>query len=156
MKTWTQIISDVNRQKIERNWTKLYWCIDLHDTIITGKYNKFNEGATIFPYAKETLDFLFNNNDNVITLWTSSYYDAIMDITNRFGLKFHHFNVNPGCPSNDLCDFKRKLYFNFLLDDKAGFDPHNDWREIYDVLTNANPQIIKNRRLLEDMNENNV
>jgi hypothetical protein len=76
-----------------------------------------------------------------------------MDITNRFGLKFHHFNVNPGCPSNDLCDFKKKLYFNFLLDDKAGFDPHNDWREIYDVLTNANPQTIKNRRLLEDMNE---
>ena len=113
MKTWTQIIQHVQKQKIERNWTKLYWCIDLHDTIITGKYNKFNEGATIFPYAKETLDFLYNSNDNVITLWTSSYYGAMIDITNRFGLKFHHFNVNPGCPSTDLCDFKRKLYFNF-------------------------------------------
>ena len=38
MKTWTQIIQHVQKQKIERNWTKLYWCIDLHDTIITGKY----------------------------------------------------------------------------------------------------------------------
>ena len=43
MKTWTQMITDVHRQKRERDWSTLYWCIDLHDTIITGKYNKYNQ-----------------------------------------------------------------------------------------------------------------
>ena len=34
MKTWTQVIQNVYKQKTERNWKELYWCIDLHDTII--------------------------------------------------------------------------------------------------------------------------
>lgn len=151
MKTWTQMIADVHRQKRERDWTHLYWCIDLHDTIITGKYNKFNQGATIFPYAKETLDYLYNTNDNVIILWSSSYTDAMVDIVDRFKLKFHHFNNNPECPSNNLCDFNNKLYFNFLLDDKAGFDPNNDWLEIYNVLTNSNKKLsVKQKRMMEE------
>ena len=151
MKTWTQMIADVHRQKRERDWTHLYWCIDLHDTIITGKYNKFNQGATLFPYAKETLDYLYNTNENIIILWSSSYTDAMVDIVDRFGLKFHHFNANPECPSNELCDFHSKLYFNFLLDDKAGFDPHNDWREIYEALTGSRRELTnKQKRMIEE------
>lgn len=146
------MIEDVRRQKRERDWTTLYWCVDLHDTIVTGKYNRFNQGATLFPYAKETLDYLYSTNDNVIILWSSSYVDAMTDIVNRMGLKFHHFNANPECPSNELCDFKSKLYFNFLLDDKAGFDPYCDWKEIYETLTNTKSVLsTKNKRLLEDM-----
>ena len=151
MKTWTQMIADVHRQKRERDWTHLYWCIDLHDTIITGKYNRFNQGATLFPYAKETLDFLYKTNENIIILWSSSYTDAMIDIVDRFDLKFHHFNANPECPSNNLCDFRNKFYFNFLLDDKAGFDPHNDWREIYETLTNPPRELTnKQKRLIEE------
>ena len=145
------MIADVHRQKRERDWTTLYWCIDLHDTIITGKYNKFNQGATIFPYAKETLDYLYNTNDNVIILWSSSYTDAMVDIVDRFKLKFHHFNNNPECPSNNLCDFNNKLYFNFLLDDKACFDPNNDWLEIYNVLTNSTKKLsVKQKRMMDE------
>jgi hypothetical protein len=39
--------------KKARGWTKLYWCIDLHDTVITGTYNRHNDGSKIFPYAKK-------------------------------------------------------------------------------------------------------
>jgi len=141
MKTWKQIIENTFAQKKVRGWTKLYWCIDLHDTIITGKYNKFNEGATIFPYAKETLDYLYNTNENTIILWSSSYVDAMIDIVNKMNLKFHFFNENPECPSNELCDFNNKLYFNFLLDDKAGFDPQKDWEEIYFTLVNQSKSL---------------
>lgn len=133
MKTWSQFICYVHQQKHERDWSKLYWCIDLHDTIITGKYNRFNQGATIFPYAKETLDLLYNTDDNIIILWSSSHADAMTDAVKKFNLKFHHFNTNPECPSNELCNFDKKLYFNFLLDDKALFDPLTDWKEIYET-----------------------
>jgi hypothetical protein len=53
-------------------------------------------------------------------------------------LNFNAINCNPECPSTDLCDFQDKFYFNFLLDDKAGFDGTKDWREIYEALTDVN------------------
>jgi 3',5'-cyclic AMP phosphodiesterase CpdA len=134
MKNWTQIIYDLHVQKTTRKWEKLYWAVDLHDTVITGKYNRFNEGATLFPFAKLTLDYLFNHTDHVTILWTSSYNESAMDVLKRFDLKFNYFNENPECPNSDLCDFNKKFYFNFLLDDKAGFDPHSDWEEIYSIL----------------------
>jgi len=84
MKTWTQIIQQVQSQKVERKWEKLYWCIDLHDTIITGTYNRFNSGAVIYPYAKETLDYLYNSPDHYTILWTSSYMTSIQDVVQRF------------------------------------------------------------------------
>jgi hypothetical protein len=134
MKTWTQIIQNTLIQKAERNWDKLYWSIDLHDTVITGKYNKFNHGATLFPGAKKTLDFLHNRKDHVTILWTSSHPESIDEVIRRFDLKFHYIGKNPECPNTDLCNFDSKHYFNFLLDDKAGFDGNSDWLEIYNAL----------------------
>jgi hypothetical protein len=116
MKTWTQIIQHVQKQKIERKWQKLYWAIDMHDTIITGTYNRFNDGAVIYPYAKETLDYLFNSPDHYTILWTSSYMTSIQDVVQRFDLNFNGINCNPECPNTTLCDFQSKFYFNFVLD----------------------------------------
>ena len=138
MKTWTQIIQHVQSQKVERKWEKLYWGIDLHDTIITGTYNRLNSGAVIYPYAKETLDYLYNSPDHYTILWTSSYMTSIQDVVQRFDLNFNAINCNSECPNTSLCDFQDKFYFNFLLDDKAGFDGAKDWREIYETFTNVN------------------
>jgi hypothetical protein len=151
MKTWTQTIKHGFDQKHERGWKTLYWCIDLHDTVITGTYDRFNLGSKLFPYAKETLDYLYNSDEHVSILWTSSHIDAVKDITKKFDLKFNHFNCNPECPNTNLCDFDKKFYFNFLLDDKSGFDPLNDWKEIYDVLTSKNQSMTnKQKRIIED------
>lgn len=152
MKTWTQIINNTIAQKKTRGWSRLYWCIDLHDTVLTGTYKRDNDGAKVFPYAKETLDYLFDSQDHATILWTSSYVDSARDVCNRFNLRFGYFNVNPECPNTDICDFDRKLYFNFLLDDKAGFDPYSDWQEIYEALTQ--PSVFtsnKQKRLYEDI-----
>ena len=135
MKTWSEIINKVKEQKIKRNWSKIYWAIDLHDSIISGEYNKFNKGSILYPYAKEVLDLLYNSTDNITILWTSSYDDAILDIITKFDLKFHYYNENPECSNNELCNFDQKFYFNLLLDDKSGFEP-KDWEEIYKALTN--------------------
>jgi hypothetical protein len=151
MKTWTQIIQHVHKQKIERKWQKLYWAIDMHDTIITGTYNRFNDGAVIYPYAKETLDYLFNSPDHYTILWTSSYMTSIQDVVQRFDLNFNGINCNPECPNTTLCDFQSKFYFNFVLDDKAGFDGTKDWREIYEALTNTDKVYsTKQKRIMED------
>jgi hypothetical protein len=134
MRTWTQLIEKTFKQKVERNWDSLYWVVDLHDTVIEGKYNRFNEGSTIYPYAKETLEFLYHHPVHKSILWTSSYDDSIENVLQKFDLKFNYLHINPECPNTSLCNFDRKLYFNFLLDDKALFDPHTDWKEIYECL----------------------
>ena len=134
MKTISEIINRVLEQKKTRKWDNLYWAIDLHDTVITGKYNKFNDGAELYPHAKEVLDYLYNSKVHRTILWTSSYEDAVNDILKRFDLKFHYFNINPECPNNQLCDFSKKFYFNILLDDKASFDGTTDWLEIKNAL----------------------
>jgi len=63
---------------------------------------------------------------------------SIQDVVQRFDLNFNAINCNSECPNTSLCDFQDKFYFNFLLDDKAGFDGAKDWREIYEALTNVN------------------
>lgn len=137
MKTWKEQIEFTYQQAAKRKWNRLYWLVDLHDTVITGKYNRFNEGATVFPYAKETLDWLYQHPVHQTILWTSSHDDAIDDLLKRFDLRFNFLHSNPECPSTELCNFDRKLYFNFILDDKALFDPHSDWEEIYKTLLTA-------------------
>lgn len=123
------------QQKKERNWPKLFWCIDLHDVIIAGKYNKFNVGAELFPGAQEVLQNLYARSDMCLILWTSSHNDALKNITDRlyfsYGIKFHYFSENPECPNTELCDFSKKFYFNILLEDKSSFDgPGGDWNLI--------------------------
>lgn len=151
MKRWTDIIENVYRQKSERGWKELYWCIDLHDTVITGTYNKFNEGAVLYPYAKATLDYLYYDPNHVTILWTSSHYPAIGDVMARYQLKFNHINSNPVCASTEICNFTDKFYFNFLLDDKAGFDGNTDWKEIYYALVDPTFTFSKkHKRIIED------
>lgn len=136
MKSWKQIIEHAYKQKVERNWTKLYWCIDLHDTVISGKYNRYNIGSELYPHAKKTLDYLYNSDLHRTILWTSSYTDSVTQVLKTFDLNFHYQDENPECPETELCNFKKKFYFNFLLDDKGGFCGNSDWKEIYDSLRN--------------------
>jgi hypothetical protein len=134
MRTIADNIRFALAQKTIRNWDTLYWAIDLHDTVITGKYNRFNEGAVLYPDAKVVLDFLHKSQDHRTILWTSSYQDSVANVLAKFDLKFHYLNENPECKSGELCDFRQKLYFNILLDDKAGFVGETDWTAIRNVL----------------------
>lgn len=130
----------MHTKKVERNWTRLYWCIDLHDVIIEGKYNKFNSGRALAPSCAEVLKLLHRHKENCLILWTSSHNEAIDDILlwmrDDCGINcFDYVNENPEVPDNDLCSFKWKFYFNVLLDDKSGFSWEEDWRDIYHLLT---------------------
>jgi hypothetical protein len=125
------------REKKEKGWQRLYWCIDLHDVVIEGKYNKFNEGAQIYPNAKEFFQWANKRDDTILILWSSSHSDALDKILltlGEQGIRFHFVNTNPLEKNNHLCDFNKKLYFNILLDDKAGFEGVTDWKLIIDEL----------------------
>jgi hypothetical protein len=118
------------RDKKNRNWDRIYICVDLHDVVIEGKFNKFNIGAEFFPGAVDVLRQFSYRKDIVLILWTSSHDDSVAAIMKKMednGIEFRYVNVNPECPNTELCDFSKKLYFNILLDDKAGFEGKTDW-----------------------------
>lgn len=131
-------IRHVYSQKTVRGWDRIYWCIDLHDVIIEGKYNKFNSGRELAPNCKKVLQLLREHKENCLILWTSSHDDAIDDVLawlHSEGIFFDYINENPECPDTELCSFRWKFYFNILLDDKAGFDLKTDWTSIHTLLT---------------------
>lgn len=116
--------------KKKKNWSKLFWCIDVHDVILEGKYNLMNEGASFMPNALKVLKNLSGRGDMVLILWTSSHDAPIKEVQDSLktnGVKFDYVNENPECPGTALCDFSKKFYFNVLLDDKAGFVGETDW-----------------------------
>lgn len=116
--------------KTQRSFDVIYVAVDLHGTILTPEYNKFNKGAKIYPHSPEVLSYLTKRKDIVLILWTSSYWEPIEEIIRiaaQKGIVFDYFNENPAEKSGELCDFSQKFYFNVLIDDKAGFDPQKDW-----------------------------
>lgn len=125
------------RDKARRGWDRLYVCIDVHDVILEGKYNRMNVGASYFPNALKVLRQWSNRPDMILILWSSSHDDALEQVLadlRQEGVKFEFVNGNPECPNTPICNFDRKFYFNILLDDKAGFEGESDWKLIEDEL----------------------
>lgn len=123
-------IENAFKEKKRRKWSKLFWAIDLHNTIIPGTYSLFNNNREFYPGAKEVLQWLTNRRDMVFILWTSSHKEPIDDIRQWLlfqGIKVDYVNCNPEVGTDELCDFDGKFYFNVLLDDKAGFEGNCDW-----------------------------
>jgi hypothetical protein len=113
-----------------RDWDKLYWMIDLHDTVFKGDYKADSVGGEFYPKAKEVLQRLSNRKDVVLIVWTCSYAPIInqtMEWLRSHGIVFQYANENPECPSIKHADFTHKFYFNIVLDDKAGFEGETDW-----------------------------
>jgi hypothetical protein len=118
------------RDKALRRWPNVYWCIDVHDVILEGKYSLMNDGAGYLPNALKVLRMLSKKSETKLILWTSSYpapISKVLDGLEKEGVTFAFVNENRDCPNDKLCDFGKKFYFNILLDDKAGFDGATDW-----------------------------
>jgi len=118
---------------IPRGWDTIYICIDVHDVILEGKYNRHNVGAQYMPNALEVLRQWTKRPEVRLILWSCSYDDATKDVLAGLadqGVKFDYINENPECPDTEMCNFSKKFYFNVLLDDKAGFEGATDWHLI--------------------------
>lgn len=120
----------------ERNWDKIYVGCDVHSTILKPTYSTILS-TEYYPFAKEVLLMLSERIDMCLILWSCSLAEInkeYYDFFNKDGINFDYINENPECPSTDYADFDTKLYFSVGLDDKFGFDPEEDWEELFNYL----------------------
>lgn len=123
----------------QKEWYETYWAIDIHGTILIPTFRKNSYDSEFYPYAKETLQLLSDRQDIILILSTSSYPEEIEHYQKVFkenNIFFKYINENPDIDSSkgNFGYYKNKFYFNVLLDDKAGFVPEEEWKEIYELL----------------------
>lgn len=117
----------------ERKWNTVYWCIDLHDTCLKANYQ--NGGYEwINDQCVQTLRLIADRVESEIILWSSAYpkqQEEIVDFFCDHGIPVLAFNENPMEANTVTGDFSKKFYFSVLIDDKAGFDPAEDWYKLW-------------------------
>ena len=121
----------------ERNWDRLYWFIDFHDTVGPADYGDESKKRKFYPYAKEVLQFLSKQEEICLVLFTCSHRDDINEMLvflKENEINFDYINENPECHSGKMSNFSQKPYINVLLDDKAGFEGEHDWKLIGKLL----------------------
>ncbi len=122
-----------------KGWPEVYFCIDLHGTIIpSGKdSNDKTDPLVFYPYAEEVLQWLSKRKDIMLILWTATPANRIAPVwqwLTDHGVYFDYLNGNPHAKDTPRSDFSKKFYFSILLDDRAGFEPETDWKLIKDEL----------------------
>ena len=123
-----------------KGWDRIYVLVDIHGTVFKPSYHE-EEKFEYYPYVKEVLRILSADERIKLIMWTSSTAEMINEFVGVFnadGIHFDYVNENPevSALSSDpkSSDFSGKYYFNVGLDDKFGFDPLNDWKEILEWL----------------------
>lgn len=133
----TRSIKTCLRLAKEKGWDKTYWAIDIHGTILKPTYNR-QVSTEFYPYAKETLQLLTLRPDIYMILFTCSYPHEIeryLVYFKQHSIHFDNVNQNAEIADGAYGYYRQKIYFNVLMDDKAGFDGEKDWKEVYDLLT---------------------
>jgi len=125
--------------KVKRNWDKTYWFFDIHGTILKPNYQYGNTPKDFYPYAVETLQLLTKLPDVEMIIYTCSHPHEIREYIKLFsdlGITFKFVNENPEVPTqvDGYGCYDKKPYMNVLFEDKAGFDPETEWKEVLDFM----------------------
>jgi hypothetical protein len=125
--------------KAKRNWNETYWAFDIHGTILRPNYTYGNTPDDFYPMAKETLQLISERSDIIMFLYTCSHPHEIeeyLKLFKKFNINFKYVNENPEVKTDmsGYGNYDKKPYMNVLFEDKAGFDPENDWKEVYYLL----------------------
>lgn len=118
-------------------WTKMYWAIDVHETMIYPNWKEGSIPTEFYLHAKEALQLISSRKDIVTILYTCSHPHEIDQYLTYFkenGIRFDYVNENPEVINKKYGNYSRKPYFNVLLEDKAGFEPSTDWPEVIRLL----------------------
>lgn len=145
MKTLPKLFESAIQIAKERKWDKISVAVDLHNTVLKPTYSKLL-ATEFYPYAKECLTILSDNNIDGVTPLMFVYSCTPGQLLNVYlsnilepnGIKMYHdeavISAIMGVKKNEYQSFTNKPYFNILLDDKAGFDPESDWEDLYNYL----------------------
>lgn len=117
----------------KRKWKIIYWLIDVHGVILPGSFHRKNDFRFIVPACREVLEWISAREDQKLILWTSSYDSELIELNiwlEQHNIFVDSFNHNPWEKNTEYADFKKKPYFNILIDDKAGFEPEKDWTAV--------------------------
>ena len=136
MKNW---IEKMFAHSFEKEWFETYWAFDIHGTILIPTFRKDSYDSDFYPFAKEALQLISERDDIIMILSTSSYPEEIEHYQKIFkenNIHFKYVNENPEIDTakGNFGYYKDKFYFNVLFEDKAGFDPEEEWWWIWDLM----------------------
>ena len=123
-----------------KGWDKTFWAFDIHDTILKPNWSTEEIPTEFYPLAKEALQLITNRKDIVCMLFTCSHpheLNKYLAFFQSHSIHFDYVNENPEVSSKKYGFYERKPYFNVLFEDKAGFDPYEDWPEVLDLLKHS-------------------
>ena len=138
----TKAIKKAFAHKQRKGWEYSYWAIDLHETVIRPNWSTKELPMDFYPLAKETLQLISRQEDIVLIMYTCSHPDEIAKYFRFFeehDIHFKYANENPEVVNQAYGFYDKKPYFNVLLEDKAGFDPEEDWKLVLDLLSSRDP-----------------
>jgi len=127
----------------KRKWKYTYWAFDLHGTILMPNYEAGNIPTKFYPYAEEVLQMLSKREDILMFMYTCSHpheQDQYVRFFKDLDIDFKWVNENKEVVTDNegYGYYEDKPYFNVLLEDKAGFDPMEDWEDIRDYFRATN------------------
>jgi len=126
-------IDNLLKNKEKNGWNYVYIVVDVHNTILIPSFDK-EEQFIFYDYAKNVLQELSKRSDIKLIMWTSTYPDKIQSYLDKFekeGIHFNYVNCNPEMSNTSFGCFDSKFYFDVIIDDKCGFNPHKDWEKIW-------------------------
>lgn len=151
----SSIISVVKKSfdAISEKYPMVFWNIDLHGVCFKSNYVN-NEHLWVNDECINALKEISKNKDSRIILWSSCYPEEQIKIKHfmeSHGITVDFFNENPLTKNTHYGDFSQKYYFSILLDDKAGFEPNKDWRQIYNYVKWINDKAVPLPTLPEEL-----
>lgn len=125
--------------KEKKGWDKTYWFFDLHSTVIKPNYEAGNIPREFYPYAKEVLQMITKLDDICMAIYTCSHPHEVKQYLEYFrehDIHFEYVNKNPEVETQEggYGYYEDKPYMNVLFEDKAGFNPETEWKEVLDLL----------------------
>ena len=132
----SDVIYMAYKKAAARGWDRIYWAIDIHETVLRPSYDSKVLGDA-YPHAMRALQAILSYPESRIILWSSlspadmqRHKDHIFaGFTDEDKAKVY-LNCNPECGETEYASFNQKFYFNILLDDKAGFEAEKDWTTV--------------------------
>lgn len=115
---------------MERKHDLIFWCIDLHGTVLESNYS--SESFTFLAPEKTVpaLQLISSLPESRIILWSGisdEDRDKVVKLFKDNNIRVDYVNENPDVPSSGTGHFDKKFYFSILIDDKAGFSYH-EWQ----------------------------